>query len=198
MNSTTDYFKNAELALGATGFCIDTLLRSLRQQCFNARTAPQDFIPHRSRGKHMRALMISAGFLLTLVISGCAHAITADEFKAARPEILFKNMHEACRYDNQEQMFAQHSRYFEQAFLQVPAERRRTIFSEYCQGVRKLVEQLGGQPENAAYLIKESKRIRDGQRRAILCVLPKGHPEKNCWFGFHVTIEDGQLKKDEF
>lgn len=147
----------------------------------------------------MRTVVKSTCLALTLIIPGHAQAITTNDLKTARPEILLKSMYAACRNGSQEQMFSLLSKSLEQALSQAPAERRRTIFTVYCEGVRQVVDQqLGGRPENASYFVKQSDRTHNGQPKATLCIVPRGQPAGTCKLGFDVTIENGQLKKDEF
>ncbi|MFZ3174543.1 MAG: hypothetical protein WA146_06565 [Thiobacillus sp.] len=147
----------------------------------------------------MRTTSLLTLLCLSLMISGRSEAVTTNDLKTARPAALLKNMYAACQRGNQEQMFALHTKSFEQALLRAPAAKRSEIFAVYCQGIRQIFDQqLRGDPEGASYFIKGSDRTKNGQKKSTLCIVPKGQPVNSCTFGFDVAIEGGLLKKDEF
>lgn len=97
-------------------------------------------------------------------------------------------------------LFSQFSSSFSQSIkTKATAAEKMQLFRFHCGDVNNLVnKKLGGQPEMANYYIKESNRTNNGQRKAVLCIEPKGQPSGSCSIEFDVAIENGELKRDEF
>ena len=136
----------------------------------------------------------------TLLISSSAIAITTDDLDYARPTDLFERMQAACEQNNPDMLFSQLSSSLGNAVkTRAPAAKQAELFNFYCREVNNLVNnKLGGHPEDAHYYVKQGDVFDNGKWKTILCIEPKGQPPGSCQIRFDVTIENGELKRDEF
>lgn len=126
-----------------------------------------------------------------------AFSITTEDLKIAKPSDYFSRTIDSCSKNDQNLFFSNFS-----SEMRVIINSRMTsggrdkLFILYCDAYISLVEnKLQGDPNTATYTIVENRVSPKHRKRYSLCITPAGG--KGCKIGFDVTIEGGQLKRDE-
>ena len=124
-----------------------------------------------------------------LILSPTTFALTTDDLKQAKPELLLQGMHSSCKSNNSSAFLSLYSSRMVSLVSSRSLNDRKQFFDTSCSVIVGLVvNKLNGNPASATFYINENGKS--------LCITPSGEP-KSCKLQFNVVVENSQLKKDE-